>query len=646
MAGLAAAVNVDPSQIQLVDAWILKATFSGSPPSNAVQVFADFFGVDASQVAVQAVPVSALRRLLQSSGFEVSVTQSTLDQLNAAESQLGDASAVQQVAPGAAVTGTTPALETSANITLTNQQVIDRQFVEIVRYITAANLESQLEAAGMAQDTVVTMIQEPRFEFRPSNVPPPPPPAPPSTGSSGPPGWVWAIVAVGIVALVVAVAATGFVVYKKRRRAAAAASMDRGTGAGPAAAAGAAPSVAWTNPTQAVESSQPSTPGYHMPYDPYASTIPETVSALSTRDAAAASAAAATASYLTSTQGASSGQYDDGGEESDGDFPLGSAEPPPGAAPLVGLPIVQVFESDRQKAEGSGEGTIMTRIITERTSSLTPGAPFLEKYRMVDGMRTTNTSVIRYAVRTSDGLGVGVKFYSKMEDFNRERELHSLPLDSRYVPEMLEFMEGSEELPPFIVTLRGDFSLAELLERGRPTVEQQRSILYDLACGIAHLHANEVVHMDVCPANLSYYANEQIWKLEEFENWAKAGEPASINYVLRYTAPEVVSADVMGDASVPADRSMDLFSLGVIAFELLTNSRFYPSSLSNQEVMQQLLGYKLLPSEGNDSVLALVSDAAAQRLLRHLIRRNPGVRWDADKVVNCAYFRSIRSGSR
>lgn len=48
--------------------------------------------------------------------------------------------------------------------------------------------------------------------------------------------------------------------------------------------------------------------------------------------------------------------------------------------------------------------------------------------------------------------------------------------------------------------------------------------------------------------------------------------------------------------------------------------------------MQQLLGYKLLPSEGNNSVLALVADPPAQRLLRHLIRRNPSVRWVGREV--------------
>lgn len=34
-------------------------------------------------------------------------------------------------------------------------------------------------------------------------------------------------------------------------------------------------------------------------------------------------------------------------------------------------------------------------------------------------------------------------------------------------------------------------------------------------------------------------SQEDRWKLIEFENWARFGDPASINYVLRYTAPEV-----------------------------------------------------------------------------------------------------------
>lgn len=33
-------------------------------------------------------------------------------------------------------------------------------------------------------------------------------------------------------------------------------------------------------------------------------------------------------------------------------------------------------------------------------------------------------------------------------------------------------------------------------------------------------------------------SKEERWKLTDFENWARSGEAAAINYVLRYTAPE------------------------------------------------------------------------------------------------------------
>ena len=53
-----------------------------------------------------------------------------------------------------------------------------------------------------------------------------------------------------------------------------------------------------------------------------------------------------------------------------------------------------------------------------------------------------------------------------------------------------------------------------------------------------------------------------------------------------------------------------------------------------------LLGHKPLPSEGSKSVLAQVTDANAQRLLRHLIRRNPTARWDSAKVATCQWFKT------
>lgn len=172
---------------------------------------------------------------------------------------------------------------------------------------------------------------------------------------------------------------------------------------------------------------------------------------------------------------------------------------------------------------------------------------------------------------------------------------------------------------------------------------------------------------------------------------------------------QVVAADLAGESSMPAEFSADLFSLGVLAWEVMTGKRFYggapahvgwgcclamligawlraqcelpdlvcclhslpmrgrssacparmfcppahartcpapapaPSpttDASDGEVVQMLMGHKQLPSEGEGSVLGQITDRNAQRLLRHLIRRNPDKRWDAAKVASCLWFKT------
>lgn len=109
-----------------------------------------------------------------------------------------------------------------------------------------------------------------------------------------------------------------------------------------------------------------------------------------------------------------------------------------------------------------------------------------------------------------------------------------------------------------------------------------------------------------------------------------------------------------GEATISADPSMDMFSLGVLAWEVMTGKRFFgggwagvrgeqgvaavaglavgtpvqvpaagtagsclltlaaktlntpPADASDGEVRQMLMGHKLLPSEGDKSVLAQV----------------------------------------
>jgi serine/threonine protein kinase len=65
--------------------------------------------------------------------------------------------------------------------------------------------------------------------------------------------------------------------------------------------------------------------------------------------------------------------------------------------------------------------------------------------------------------------------------------------------------EGNEDLPPFVVTERGDFTLAEVLKKSRPPPQQQKILLHDIACALHQLHSMGLVQMDIRPSNIMFF---------------------------------------------------------------------------------------------------------------------------------------------
>lgn len=329
-----------------------------------------------------------------------------------------------------------------------------------------------------------------------------------------------------------------------------------------------------------------------------------------------------------------------GEEEEVDECPLGMVEKAPASLRAPGAGVVRTFASDRQKHEAANSEGILTKIVTERTAHLRPGTQFIKSFWMTEGVRATNTSVVRNAVHKVNKQPVSIKFYGRMEDFNRERQLYSLAISPQFVPMMYFCEEGSEDLPPFIITERGDFTLCDVLRKSRPPPQQQKILLHDVAAALSQLHSMGLVQMDIRPANIMFFGKEGAWKLVDFENWAWSGQAADVSYALRYTSPEIPAADLAGEATIAADPSMDMFALGILAFEVMTGKRFYGEDTSDSDVLLMLMGHKQLPSEGEGSVLAQVVDRNSQRLLRHLIRRNPSIRWDAGKVASCRWLGS------
>ena len=76
-----------------------------------------------------------------------------------------------------------------------------------------------------------------------------------------------------------------------------------------------------------------------------------------------------------------------------------------------------------------------------------------------------------------------------------------------------------------------------------------------------------------------------------------AGTMRGLSYSLQYAAPEVLAAVEAGATSIATSAAADIWALGVIAYELLTNSRAFGMGSTRANVMAQVLGREAAPWE-------------------------------------------------
>ena len=89
---------------------------------------------------------------------------------------------------------------------------------------------------------------------------------------------------------------------------------------------------------------------------------------------------------------------------------------------------------------------------------------------------------------------------------------------------------------------------------------------------LADMHDAGYVHRDIKPANVVWLPRQNRWTVIDFGCAARIGQEAPISFTVAYAAPEVVRALHKQQHYVEAMPALDAWSLGVMAFELLTGA--------------------------------------------------------------------------
>jgi len=230
--------------------------------------------------------------------------------------------------------------------------------------------------------------------------------------------------------------------------------------------------------------------------------------------------------------------------------------------------------------------------------------------------------------------------FANDEDRLRRFEQEARATSALNQPNILTVYDiGTHECWPYIVTelLEGEELRAQLNGGALP---QRKAIDYaqQIASGLAAAHAKGIVHRDLKPENLFITLDGQV-KILDFglaKLRPQQGAPASSYVAIQraatnpgmvlgtvgYMSPEQVSRQ-------EADHRSDIFSFGVILYEMLSGRRTFTGD-SEIEVMNAIL--KEEPAELNETKIS----SALEKIVRRCLEKKPERRFQSTSDLRFA----------
>ncbi|MCV2403609.1 bifunctional protein-serine/threonine kinase/phosphatase [Marinomonas sp. C2222] len=177
----------------------------------------------------------------------------------------------------------------------------------------------------------------------------------------------------------------------------------------------------------------------------------------------------------------------------------------------------------------------------------------------------------------------------------------------------------------YIVTeyLEGKSLAQWMIDNPKPSLEQTRNIISQIAKGLQAFHRQEMIHQDIRPANIMIDETNTV-KIIDFGSTyiagvTELGDEEVLKGTMRYSAPEYF----LGQAGT---QRSDIYALGVIAYQMLSGDKFpYGPNIAQAKSVsaQRRIQYTSLIND--ESELPVWVDDALQKA----VQINPIKRYEA-----------------
>lgn len=207
------------------------------------------------------------------------------------------------------------------------------------------------------------------------------------------------------------------------------------------------------------------------------------------------------------------------------------------------------------------------------------------------------------------------RFEARFVGLNRPSEgAICLALRHKNIVQTFEHGISTEGEPFLVMELIDGVGLNFLIETKSPRLKGNRiNYLLQVAEGLEYMHGQGFLHRDVCPRNIMV-TNDDLVKLIDFglaiPNTPEFRRPGNRTGTPNYLAPEVIRRQ-------PTDARVDMFALGVTAYETFTGSLPWEKAESLQTLLSHMHSPGKDPLEINPAL-----DRPTVEFLRKAIERD------------------------
>jgi len=172
--------------------------------------------------------------------------------------------------------------------------------------------------------------------------------------------------------------------------------------------------------------------------------------------------------------------------------------------------------------------------------------------------------------------------------FTREREILAR-LEHPYIARLLDAGISANGLPYLALDRVDGIPITDYCRQHRTSLAGRLEMFFQVCAAVSHAHANLIVHRDLKPSNILVtpagdvrlldFGIAKLLDLDLAQERTRTGGRA---FTLHYAAPEQVRGE-------PVSTMTDVYSLGVILFELLTGTRPYRPTRNTDAAIEEAI---------------------------------------------------------